>query len=103
MVIFELKDAYPAEARPIEADFLAPQIAGRYLEHRQTVRRWSYFQYPVNGAVFTTDLKVIITDEIGRSFSYLIPSKDSIENADAMSRMISFGPTIDLCACSIEH
>jgi hypothetical protein len=103
MVTFKLDDAYPAEARPIEAEFLDPQIAGHYLEHKQMVRGWSYFQYPTQGAIFAAQLTLKISDETGRSFSYSIPDTGSDQNADAMSRMLSFGPTVDLSACSIDR
>lgn len=103
LVTFKLDDAYPAEARPIHSDFLDPQIAGHYLEHKQMVRGWSYFQYPSQGAVFPARLTLKISDETGQSFSYSIPDKGSDQNTDAMSRTMSFGPTVDLSACSTER
>jgi hypothetical protein len=99
---FKLEDAYPAEARPIEAEFLDPQIAERYLEHKQMVRGWAYFEYP-NQGIMPVQLVLTINDETGHTFSYSIPDSGSDQNADAMSRRLAFGPTVDLSACSIDR
>jgi hypothetical protein len=102
LVTFKLKDAYPAEAKPVLAEFLDPQLAGHYLEHKQMVRGWAYFQYP-NQAIFPAKLVLNISDETGHTFSYPIPDTGSDENADAMSRTITLGPTVDLSACTMER
>jgi hypothetical protein len=102
LVMFKLEDAYPAEARPLESNFLDPQIADHYLEHKEMVRGWSYFQYPTRGTI-PAKLTLKISDETGHSFSYQIPDTGSDQNTDAMSRTVAFGPTVDLSACSIER
>jgi hypothetical protein len=101
-VSFKLEDAYPAEARPIEAEFLDSQIAGHYLEHKQMVQGWAYFQYPKQ-ALIPAQLLLTISDETGHSFPYPIAKTESDQNADTMSWTISFGPTVDLSACSVER
>lgn len=98
MVRFPIDEAYPAEARPVVADFLDVQLAGHYLEHKQMARGWVFFHYP-NQGIFPGRLVVKIQDEAGHNYSYPIPDTGSDQNADAMSRTVSLGPTVDLSAC----
>lgn len=102
-VRFKPEDAYLAEARLVESEFLDQQIADHYLEHKQTMRGWAFFQYPKQAEMVPAQLKVKINDETGHTYSYSMPDSGSDQNADAMSRTLSFGPTIDLSACSKER
>jgi hypothetical protein len=99
IVAFKFSDTDFSIAAPMADDILDKEIADSYLSPGDTVRGWAFFEYPSVGSI-PARLTLTIADDLGHTFSYVIPDARGNPSGDALRRELTItGPTMNLSSC----
>ena len=88
-------------AQSLDMEMLDYLLGERYLMPKENVRGWAFFEFP-QSQMFAPDLRVNITDEEGKTYSYLTSLKKGDPNADTQGRLMKVGAVSDISQCTIQ-
>lgn len=97
-----LKEGDFARAAALTMDTLDSQIRTT-IPPNKPIRGWAFFRYAdTKHPAIPIDVRINITDELGKTYSYPVPSKNGNPNEDTQLRLIQVVDVTDVSACRQE-
>lgn len=78
------------------------ELARNYIDPHRNIRGWAFFDYPDNWPP-PTQLRMVITDELGKIGSYSATLKNGNPEGDVLPRIATARAIVDMSSCSVER